>query len=110
MKISFIILGILGILVAIFFINGCSYPTSYRAFIPKSLDSEYKEFERLCKEEIGKVVIYWVYNNDFQQYQYTFKKGLDYKVFSSTFEVVRQEDKFGKLTSKVADTILEWDK
>lgn len=57
MKISFIIiLGILGILVAIFFINGCSYPTSYRAFIPKSLDSEYKEFERLCKEEIGKVV------------------------------------------------------
>ena len=47
---------ILGILVAIFFINGCSYPTSYRAFIPKSLDSEYKEFERLCKEEIGKVV------------------------------------------------------
>ena len=56
MKISFIILGILGILVAIFLINGCSYPTSYRAFIPKSLDSEYKEFERLCKEEIGKVV------------------------------------------------------
>lgn len=55
MKISFIILGILGILMAIF-INGCSYPTSYRAFIPKSLDSEYKEFERLCKEEIGKVV------------------------------------------------------
>ena len=26
------------------------------SFIPKSLDSEYKEFERLCKEEIGKVV------------------------------------------------------
>lgn len=55
MKISFIILGILGILMAIF-INGCSYPTSYRAFIPKSLDSEYKEYERLCKEEVGKVV------------------------------------------------------
>ena len=23
--------------------------------IPKSLDSEYKEYERLCKEEVGKV-------------------------------------------------------
>ena len=52
--------------------------------------------------------IYWVYNNDFQQCQYIFKKGLDYKVFSSTFEIVRQEDKFGKLTSKVVDTILQW--
>ncbi|WP_334088670.1 hypothetical protein [Helicobacter typhlonius] len=37
-------------------IKGCSYPTSYRAFIPKALDSEYKEYQRLCKEEIGKVV------------------------------------------------------
>ena len=32
------------------------YPTSYRAFIPKQWDSEYKEYQRLCKEEIGKVV------------------------------------------------------
>lgn len=54
--------------------------------------------------------IYWVYNNDFQQCQYAFKKGLDYKVFSSTFEIVRQEDKFGKLTSQVVDTILQWNK
>ncbi|RDU58893.1 hypothetical protein CQA53_11765, partial [Helicobacter didelphidarum] len=29
---------------------------SYRAFIPKQWDSEYKEYERLCKENIGKVV------------------------------------------------------
>lgn len=54
MKTPLTILGIFGILMVIF-INGCSYPTSYRAFIPKSLDSEYKEFRRLC-EEIGKVV------------------------------------------------------
>ena len=55
MKTPLTILGILGILLCL---SACSicYPTSYRAFIPKSLDSEYKEFERLCKEEIGKVV------------------------------------------------------
>ena len=37
-------------------IKGCYTPTSYRAFIPKSLDSEYKEYERLCKEEVGQVL------------------------------------------------------
>ncbi|EKJ5775148.1 hypothetical protein PJP90_001994, partial [Campylobacter coli] len=46
---------ILGLIVFVS-VKGCFYPTSYRAFIPKSLDSEYKEFERLCKEEVGKVV------------------------------------------------------
>lgn len=37
-------------------VKGCAYPTSYHAFIPKALDSEYKEYERLCQEEIGKVL------------------------------------------------------
>ena len=55
-KMIYILLGIFGILIAFFMIKGCAYPTSYRAFIPKALDSEYKEYERLCKEEIGKVV------------------------------------------------------
>ena len=32
------------------------YPTSYRAFIPKKYDKEYKEYERLCKKNLGKVV------------------------------------------------------
>ncbi|WP_334086510.1 hypothetical protein [Helicobacter typhlonius] len=52
----YIVSGIFGILIVFFMIKGCSYPTSYRAFIPKALDSEYKEYQRLCKEEIGKVV------------------------------------------------------
>ncbi|WP_334095622.1 hypothetical protein [Helicobacter typhlonius] len=52
----YIISGIFGILIVFFMIKGCSYPTSYRAFIPKTLDSEYKEYQRLCKEEIGKVL------------------------------------------------------
>ena len=56
-KMLYIVLGIF----IIFFVSlasGCSiyYPTSYRAFIPKSLDSQYKEYERLCKEEVGKVI------------------------------------------------------
>ena len=50
------VLAIIGILIVFFMIKGCSYPTSYRAFIPKALDSEYKEYQRLCKEEIGKVL------------------------------------------------------
>ncbi|WP_245945899.1 hypothetical protein [Helicobacter didelphidarum] len=55
--IIYISLGFFGILV-ILLASGCSiyYPTSYRAFIPKQWDSEYKEYERLCKENIGKVV------------------------------------------------------
>ncbi len=55
-KMIYIISGIFGILIVFFMIKGCAYPTSYRAFIPKALDSEYKEYQRLCKEEIGKVV------------------------------------------------------
>ena len=55
-KMIYIVSGIFGILIVFFMIKGCYYPTSYRAFIPKALDSEYKEYERLCKEEIGKVV------------------------------------------------------
>lgn len=55
-KMIYIISGIFGILIVLFMIKGCSYPTSYRAFIPKALDSEYKEYQRLCKEEIGKVL------------------------------------------------------
>ncbi|WP_334088709.1 hypothetical protein [Helicobacter typhlonius] len=44
--------------------KGCSYPTSYRAFIPKALDSEYKEYERLC--EISQKGI--VYSRPLPQY------------------------------------------
>ena len=56
-KMLYIALGIF-IIFFVYLASGCSiyYPTSYRAFIPKSLDSEYKEYERLCKEEVGKVV------------------------------------------------------
>ncbi|MCX2683787.1 hypothetical protein OQH60_07880 [Campylobacter sp. MIT 21-1685] len=54
-KVFYAILGIFAILIIVM-IKGCYYPTSYRAFIPKALDSDYKEFQRLCKEEIGKVV------------------------------------------------------
>ncbi|RDU60846.1 hypothetical protein CQA53_10685 [Helicobacter didelphidarum] len=57
MKMIIYSLGFFGILVVLL-ASGCSiyYPTSYRAFIPKQWDSEYKEYERLCKENIGKVV------------------------------------------------------
>ncbi len=55
-KMIYIVSGIFGILIVFFMIKGCAYPTSYRAFIPKALDSEYKEYQRLCKEEIGKVL------------------------------------------------------
>ena len=56
-KMLYIIVGIVALLF-VYLASGCSiyYPTSYRAFIPKSLDSEYKEYERLCKEEVGKVI------------------------------------------------------
>ena len=56
-KMFYIVLGMFMILF-VYLVSGCSlyYPTSYRAFIPKSLDSEYKEYERLCKEEVGKVI------------------------------------------------------
>lgn len=50
------ILGIFIILIVLIANNSIYYPTSYRAFIPKQWDSEYKEYQRLCKEEIGKVV------------------------------------------------------
>ena len=51
------ILGIFAILI-VFLASGCSiyYPTSYRAFIPKQWDSEYKEYERLCEKEVGRVI------------------------------------------------------
>ncbi len=53
----YIFLAIIGIFILYVMCGGSIYyPTSYRAFIPKALDSEYKEYERLCKEEIGKVV------------------------------------------------------
>ena len=56
-KMLYIVLGIFMIFF-VYLASGCSiyYPTSYRAFIPKQWDSEYKEYERLCKENIGKVV------------------------------------------------------
>lgn len=56
-KMLYIVLGIF-IIFFVYLASGCSiyYPTSPRAFIPKSLDSQYKEYERLCKEEVGKVV------------------------------------------------------
>lgn len=59
------ILGIFTILV-VFLASGCSiyYPTSYRAFIPKQWDSEYKEYERLC--EISKRGI--IYSRPIPQY------------------------------------------
>lgn len=55
-KIIYIVLSIFGVLIVFFLTKGCVYPTSYRAFIPKALDSEYKEYQRLCKEEINKVL------------------------------------------------------
>ena len=56
-KMFYIVLGMFMILF-VYLASGCSiyYPTSYRAFIPKQWDSEYKEYERLCKEEVGKVI------------------------------------------------------
>lgn len=56
-KMFYIVLGMFMIFF-VYLASGCSiyYPTSYRAFIPKQWDSEYKEYERLCKENIGKVV------------------------------------------------------
>ena len=55
---KYTLLAIVVACVVIFVASGCAvyYPTSYRAFIPRILDSEYKEYQRLCKEEIGKVV------------------------------------------------------
>ncbi len=53
---KYIISVVVAIVIVLFVIYGFYYPTSYRAFIPKYLDSEHKEFERLCKEEMGKVV------------------------------------------------------
>ena len=56
-RMLYIIAGIV-VLLFVYLASGCSiyYPTSYRAFIPKQWDSEYKEYERLCKEEVGKVI------------------------------------------------------
>ncbi|WP_236096713.1 hypothetical protein [Helicobacter japonicus] len=54
---KYIVLAIIGIFILHVMCGGSIYyPTSYRAFIPKALDSEYKEYQRLCKEEINKVV------------------------------------------------------
>ena len=49
---------IIGVLVAIFLFGGHSiyYPTSSKAFIPKSLDSEYKEFKKFSQQELGRVL------------------------------------------------------
>lgn len=57
-KMLHIIAGIV-VLLFVYLASGCSiyYPTSYRAFIPKGLDSEYKEYERLC-EASKKGIIY----------------------------------------------------
>lgn len=57
-KMFYIVLGMFMILF-VYLASGCSiyYPTSYRAFIPKGLDSEYKEYERLC-EASKKGIIY----------------------------------------------------
>lgn len=56
-KMLYIMVGIV-VLLFMYLASGCSiyYPTSYRAFIPKQWDSEYKEYKRLCEENIGKVV------------------------------------------------------
>ena len=90
-----IIAGIV-VLLFVYLASGCSiyYPTSYRAFIPKSLDSEYKEFERLCKEEIGKVVYARPITNI---------ESLDYQTFMwflSDKQIVPQVLLFTDLTSK----------
>ena len=55
---KYTLLAIIVACVVLFIASGCAvyYPTSYRAFIPKQWDSEYKEYERLCRENIGKVV------------------------------------------------------
>ena len=55
---KYTLLAIIVACVVLFIASGCAvyYPTSYRAFIPKQWDSEYKEYKRLCRENIGKVV------------------------------------------------------
>ncbi|WP_194146018.1 hypothetical protein [Helicobacter bilis] len=42
----------------VYLASGCSiyYPTSSKAFIPKSLDSEYKEFKKFSQQELGRVL------------------------------------------------------
>ncbi|RDU59031.1 hypothetical protein [Helicobacter sp. MIT 14-3879] len=53
----YIILAIFGFFILYVICGGhIYYPTSYRAFIPKQWDSEYKEYQKLCKENIGRVV------------------------------------------------------
>ena len=56
-KMFYIVLGMFMILF-VYLASGCSiyYPTSYRAFIPKSLDSEYKEFKKFSRQELGRVL------------------------------------------------------
>lgn len=56
MKMWVVAFGLFGILLTLFALNGCDYPTSYKAFVHRSMDSDYKEYERLCKENLGKVV------------------------------------------------------
>ena len=55
---KYTLLAIIVACVVIFVASGCSiyYPTSYRAFIPKSLDSEYKEFKKFSQQELGRVL------------------------------------------------------
>ena len=50
---KYTLLAIIVACVVIFIASGCSvyYPTSYRAFIPKQWDSEYKEYQRLCSQK-----------------------------------------------------------
>ena len=94
-KMFYIVLGMFMILF-VYLASGCSiyYPTSYRAFIPKSLDSEYKEYERLCKEEVGKVV----YARPIADAEY-----LDYQTFMWFLpdkQIIPQVLVFTDLTSK----------
>ncbi|TKX33252.1 hypothetical protein [Campylobacter taeniopygiae] len=53
---KYIILTFIVGLIVFVSVKGCFYPTSYRAFIPKSLDSEYKEFEKFSQQELGRVL------------------------------------------------------
>ncbi len=94
-RMLYIIAGIV-VLLFVYLASGCSiyYPTSYRAFIPKSLDSEYKEYERLCKEEVGKVI----YARPIADAEY-----LDYQTFMWFLpdkQIIPQVLVFTDLTSK----------
>lgn len=55
----YILLAIIGIFILYVMCGGSIYyPTSYRAFIPKALDSEYKEYAKFPKKALFILALY----------------------------------------------------